>query len=113
MAGPRPNLPATQGQSNPGNIGAAMLDVRNALQMLQRALPNIPMGSPLWKTVHDTVGKLGKDVGQEQPMSLLNQSALSLIKQRSQNPMAGQMAKMMGGDPNAPPAMPQPPPASA
>jgi len=108
MSAPRPNLPATQGQSNPGNMGAAMLDIRNGLQMLQRALPNIPMGSPAWKDLHDVIGKLAKHASEEMPMSLMNQSALSLIKQRSQNPMAGAMQKMSGGDPSAPPAMPTP-----
>lgn len=113
MAGPRPNVGATQQQGNPGNIGAAMLDIRNALQMLQRALPNIPMGAPLWADIHTTIGKLAKHASEEGPMSLLNQSALSLIRGRSQNPMAGQMAKLMGGQPNAGPAMPQPAPSEA
>lgn len=107
-AAPRPNNPATQGQANPGNLTAAMLDIRNALQLLQRALPNIPMGSPVWDDVHKTVGSLAKHASEEMPMSLMNQSAMSLIKQRSQNPMAPQMAKMAGGDPSAPPAMPTP-----
>lgn len=113
MSGPRPNVGATQPQANPGNIGAAMLDMRNGLELLQRALPNIPMGSPVWKDLHDVIGKLAKHASQEAPMSQLNQSALSMIRARSQNPMAGQMAKLMGSPPNAGPAMPQPEAAAA
>lgn len=113
MSGPRPNIPVAQPQSNPGNLGAAMLDIRNGLELLQRALPNIPMSSPLWKDIHDVVGKLAKHATQQGPMSLLNQSALQLVRERSKNPMAGQMAGVMGGSPNAGPAMPASEPAAA
>lgn len=88
-----------------------MLDIRNALQMLQRALPNIPMGTPVWKDIYDAVGKLSKHGGSELPMGLMNQAALRLIRERSQNPLAGQMANMSGAKPDAAPAMP--PPAAA
>jgi len=109
MAPPRPNIPATQGQANPGNMGAAMLDVRNALQLLQRALPNIPMGSTEWSAVHKCIGDLAKHAGEEAPASMLNQSALSLIRGRSQSPMSGQAAHMFPpGGGNAPPTPPAP-----
>lgn len=112
MAGPRPNLTPTQGQANPGNIGAAMLDIRNGLTMLQRALPNIPMGSPLWGDIHMAIGKLAKHATEELPRGPLNQAALSMVREQSQDPMREKiMAMMGGGGGNAPPAMP--PPAAA
>lgn len=113
MAGPRPNVGATQPQSNPGNLGAAMLDIRNGLEFFQRALPNIPMGSPVWEVVHGVIGKVVKIAGEAGPQSLLNQSAQSLIRDRAQNPMQSQVAKMFppGGGQQGP-AMPTPPAAA-
>lgn len=109
MSAPRPNLAPTQGQANPGNLAAAMLDIRNGLTMLQRALPNIPMGSPLWGDIHMAIGKLAKHASEDLPMGPLNQAALSMMRERSQDPMREKIMAMMGGaNANAPPAMPPP-----
>lgn len=109
---PRGNVgPVTQPQTNPGNSTAAMLDVRNALQLLQRALPNIPMGSPIHGDILDVVRKLSKHAAEEGPQSMLNQSLLTMIRERAQNPMAQAMGRMFpgqqgGATPPTPPAMP-------
>ena len=106
MAAPRPNLgPVSQPQGNPGNVASAMVDVKNALNLLQRALPNIPMGSPIHADILKTVSSLSKhaqDAGGDH--SLQMQSLLSMVKSMGQNPMQNALAKMMPS-PNAAPAM--------
>jgi hypothetical protein len=110
MAAPRPNLgPVSQPQGNPGNAASAMVDVKNALNLLQRALPNIPMGSPIHADILKTVSTLSKhaqDAGGDH--SLQMQSLLSMVKSMGQNPMQNALAKMMPS-PNAAPAMGAPP----
>lgn len=110
MAPPRPNLgPVTQPQGNPGNAAAAMLDVKNAHDLLQRALPNIPMGTPIHTKVLKILTQLSEisqDAGGDQ--SLQMQSLLSMMRQKGQNPMAGALARLQPS-PAAPPAMAPPP----
>ncbi len=110
MAPPRPNLgPVTQPQGNPGNMAAAMLDIKNASNLLQRALPNVPMGSPEHQDLLAVVTKLAKmaqDVGGDQSMQM--QSLMSMVRQMGQNPMQGALARMQP-QPNAGPAMGAPP----
>ena len=110
LAAPRPNVGATQGQANAGNLGAAMLDIKNGLQFFQRALPNIPMGSPLWNEIHSVIGRVAKHAADEGPQSLLNQSAMALIRDRSQNPQSAAVGKMFpaAGGAGAAPAPPTP-----
>ena len=110
MMPPRPNLgPVSQPQGNPGNVASAMLDVKNALNMLQRALPNIPMGSPLHADILKTVTNLTKhaqDAGGDP--SLQMQSLMSMMRSMGQNPMQAALAKMMP-QPGQGPAMGSPP----
>jgi len=107
QAGPRPNLgPVTQPSANPGNASAAMLDIKNALNLLQRALPNLPMGDELHGTVLQCVTKLSKAASNipEQP-GLQQQSMLSMMRTMGQNPMASALNKMLP-QPGQGPAMP-------
>lgn len=107
---PRPNLgPATQQSGSPGNVSAAMLDLKNALNLLQRALPNLPMGDELHSTVLQCVTKLSKSASSipEQP-GLQQQSMLSMIRSMGANPMQGALNKMLP-QPGQGPAMPGPP----
>lgn len=119
MAPTPPNLgPGTTPGANHGNMAAARLDVGNGLKMLQRALPNIPMGSPLHTDILQAVGKISKHMAEEgQPDGGLHaQAAMSMLRQQAQQ--APQLAAMrsMGGGPGNPggaPAMPAPEPAAA
>lgn len=100
-------------------MAAAKLDVGNGIKMLQRALPNIPMGSPLHTDILQAVGKISKHMAEEggQDQGLHASSMMQMIRQQQQQgPQLAAMRAMGGGpgNPSGPPAMPpqdQPPPA--
>ena len=45
-----------------GSASHGAADVRNAFELLQRALPTLPMGSELWQAVHKAIGEIGKNI---------------------------------------------------
>lgn len=107
---PRPNLgPVSQPSANPGNTAAAMLKIKNALHLLQEALPNLPMGDELHTVVLQTVTKLSKVAGglPEHP-GLQQQDLLGMMRRLGSNPMQGALNRMLPS-PGAPPAMPAQP----
>lgn len=110
MGQPKPNIGAvTAPGGNPGNAAAAMADVRNAVTMLEKALPNIPMGTPLHHEVLSVLPKLTKHLskseGQHGGLDLL--SLLQAAKQsQQQSPMAA--LSRLQPPPGSPPATPQP-----
>jgi hypothetical protein len=113
MAPTAPNVgPGTTPGANQGNMAAARLDIGNGLKMLQRALPNVPMGSPLHTDLLKAVGQISKHMAQEggeEQGGLHANSMMQMIRQQAQQ--APQLAAMraMGGGPTAP----QQPPAMA
>jgi hypothetical protein len=110
MMAPRPNLgPVSQPSSNPGNTAAALLKIKNALGLLQEALPNIPMGDQLHTLVLDTIKKLAKVAGNvpSQP-GLQQQDLLGMMRKLGANPMAAALDRMHP-QPGQGPAMPGPP----
>lgn len=102
---------ATQMQGNHGNIASAMVKVKNALQMLQEALPLIPMGDELHTEILNSVKGLSKHLkkGEESPQ-LDIASLLNSIKQKTQMAPQAAMARQFAGGAGAgqPPATPQP-----
>lgn len=110
MAGARPNIgPVTTPQPNAGSAAAAMSKVRNAVSMLEEALPGIPMGTPAHTEILNTLTKLSKTFsgegggGGQKGIDLM--TLLQSARQASQaSPMAA-LSKMMQ-PPGAPPAMP-------
>lgn len=103
----RPNLgPVTQSSPNAGNASAAMLDIKNALNLLQKALPNLPMGDELHGTVLQCVTKLSKAASSipDQP-GLQSQSLMQMMRSMGANPMQAALSKMLP-QPGAGPAMP-------
>lgn len=98
--------PAVKPQGNNGNVAMAMIDIKNGLQMLQKALPMIPMGSELHSDILKVTQQLTKhmkDEGQNPGLQL--QSLLQMAKSNaSQAPMSS-LAKLYPGA-GAPPAMP-------
>ena len=103
--------PATLPQGNPGNAAKAMNDVRNAVRMLEEALPKIPMGSPFHEAVMKAAQGLLKHLQPGDGNNGLElQSLLQAAKQQSQGaPMAALMRMgQPGGGGGMPPAMPPP-----
>lgn len=117
---PSPMAPANAGpavmpQGNPGNSALAMVDIQNAVKMLEKSLPMIPMGSPLHTKILTVVKDLAKELGeggsQPQNQGLNIQSLMQMLKSSAQQPGMGALAKMMpGAGGQTPPAMPQPSP---
>jgi hypothetical protein len=104
--------PATAQQGNPGNAAAAMIEVQNAVKMLERALPMIPMGSPLHEKVLKVASELGKAIsegGGQGNQALELQSLIQMARQSAQSAPQNALARMFPsqGAAGAPPAMAQ------
>lgn len=104
--------PAAVPQGNPGNTQAALAKIKTAVELLQQALPSIPMGTPLHADVLDCTKKLAKNIGDKGGNeSNQIQALLSAVKNAQQQAPMGAMARMFpqGGAP----AMPAPAGAAA
>lgn len=107
--------PAAMPQGNQGNMGAAQTKVRNAIEMLQAALPEIPFGSEEHKLVIDFIAKVGKHVGDKGNNPGLDlQALLQHAKQKAESaPQKAMMRMFPPQSPNSPPAMPEGQPQAA
>jgi hypothetical protein len=98
---------AAQAQGNHGNIQAAMTKIKNAVQLLQEALPLIPMGDDLHTEVLNSAKGLSKHLkkGDETPQ-LDIASLLNTIKQKAATGPQAAMARQFAGGAGAgqPPA---------
>ena len=103
-----PNIgAAAQPQGNSGNAAQAMSLVRNALEMIQKALPMLPMGSPLHGDLLKAVSSMSKHIDQSQMNKGVDlQSLLQMVKQSSQQSPMAALNRMQ--PPTAAPAMPSP-----
>lgn len=100
-------------QGNPGLAVKAMHDVSAAIKLLEGALPNIPMGSPLHTEVLNSVKSLVKhqqDAGEANPQAQIMALMNALRGAQQSQPMAALM-RMGGGQPQ--PALGAPSPAAA
>ena len=105
-AAPANTGPAVAPQGNQGNVAMALMDVRNAVNLLQKALPMIPLGAPLHAELLDTVKKISKHLTPEgENQGLQMQSLLQMARQAASQPPVAALARMYGGGPNTPPAM--------
>lgn len=97
--------PATMPQGNQGNQAKAMLDIRNAVKMLEQALPMIPMGSPLHEKIHKVALDLSKELtqGDENP-ALQMQQLVQMMRSASQQQPINALSKLAAPPPNTPPA---------
>lgn len=107
MAPARPNAgPATSPQPNAGNEAAAMNDLQNALKMIEKALPALPMGSPMHGEVLKIASQLSKHLqAGEGSHGLQMQSLLQMARQQAQSAPMQALARMQQPA-GAPPAMP-------
>lgn len=106
-AGAAPAAPPQQ--QNQGNAAQAMSLVRNALEMLQKALPMIPMGSPQHEALLKAVSTLSKGMEHNEGNKGVDlQSLLQMARQSSQQSPV-QALNRMHPDPTSAPAMPTPP----
>lgn len=100
-----PNLgAATTPQGNPGLAVKAMSDVRNAVTMLESALPHIPIGTPLHSEILNATKSLLKHLqpGEQNAGIDLMQLVQMARQQAANQPMAAMMRQFQ---PNQPPAI--------
>ena len=94
-------------QGNQGNQVQAMSLVRNALEMLQKALPMIPMGSPAHADLLKAVASISKHMEHDAGNKGVDlQSLLQMARQASQQSPIQALNRM--SPPTAAPAMPTP-----
>lgn len=109
MGGPPHAGPAVAPHGTPGNATQGLSDLKIALEALQKALPSVPMGTELHKSVLDAVSKIGKHMTdlQDSPQMKM-QTLLQMIQQaRAKQPNAA-LAGMAGGTPPHPPMLAPP-----
>jgi hypothetical protein len=112
--------PPTAPQGNPANAQTGVVAVHNAIEALQRALPSLPMGTPIHGAVLKATTELTKAIGETQASAAQKiQDMLQQIRAGGQNPMQAAMQRAMpptapnlGAPPpgGAPPGAPPPPP---
>ena len=107
--------PVAVPQGNPGNSLAAMQKVTTALNMLQEALPALPMGTPLHTSILRSVKELGTHLGSaQQDEAQQIQQLVQMIRQAKQAQATqalsriGPAGPMAGAPPGAPPGMAPP-----
>lgn len=105
MAAPAHAGPATMPQGNQGNQAQAMLSVRNAIKMLEQALPMVPMGSPLHEKIHRVTLDLSKELAQgDENQALQLQQLVKHMREQAQQQPISALSRMAAPPPNAPPA---------
>lgn len=79
-----------------------MSKLREAVKLVQLALPNLPVGTEPHKAAIDAVKSLSKAVpATEEIPGVQRTQLMSLIQQAQQNPMIQQLQRTMGGPPPA------------
>ena len=97
-----------------GDAAAASADIQKAIQILQHALPNLPVGSEAHKAVMDALTKLAKNFPAGQAAPGPGDSALrNLASQQQQGAGLAGLMKMMGGAGAQPGGGPPPSPGGA
>ena len=108
LLAPPGNLgPHTFPQSNPGNMKGAVEKLAAAAQLVNDALPMIPLGTPLHSAALKIATDLNKHLGEaKENAQNTMQTMVQHIQQMRQNPGLG--AVNQGAPPPQPPAMAPP-----
>jgi hypothetical protein len=98
--------PLTQIQPKPGNVAGAAAKVKNAIAMLQEALPDLPIGSEEHTAVLDAAKALSRKFSQiDVPPAAQQQARIEDVR-RAQQGMSPALQRLGGGAPAMPaPAM--------
>lgn len=89
--------PGGQPSDNPGLAADSMSKVRMAVDMLQQALPGLPIGSPPQKDVLDAIQKLSKSVPASEAIPGVQQTQLAgLQKEAQESAMLQNLSRAMG-----------------
>jgi hypothetical protein len=101
-------MPLAQPSGNPGQAANAVAQIREALQLLQHALPNVPVGSELHDAVLSTITKLTKVApASEASPGIQKTAAIANAQQTQQEQPMASLMRALGG-PGANPSGEQP-----
>lgn len=101
---PGPAAPASPPTGNPGEMATAMAQVRQALQILEMALPKLEPGSKQHQSCVDAVSKLSKSFpATDELPGIQNTTLMDMARQAKQGAMMRQLMASGGGG-GAPPA---------
>jgi hypothetical protein len=106
--------PMSQKIGRQGDVAGASASIQKAIQILQHALPDIPVGSEAHKAVMDSLTKLAKNFPAGQaPPGPGDASLRNLASQQQQGAGMAGLAKMMAGAGAQPGGGPPPSPGGA
>lgn len=93
-----------------GSAAQAQAQVRAALELLQRSVQGLPMGSKVWTAVMGAITSVTKSLDNEGAgASAATQQLINQAKEAQSNPQqAAMMARMGGGGGGQPQPQPQP-----
>jgi len=95
----------------PGKSANALAIVREAIKLLEKALPDLPTGGDAWKSVNSALQGIGKHVTPQEEVPGVQQTALrGLQDSAGKNAMMQQVMSSMGGAGGAPGTGAAPPP---
>lgn len=98
-----PTGPASAPSGNPGLAAGAITKVNEAVNLLQTALPDCPMGSDLHKAVLDSIQKLSKVAPASQAVPGVQMSTLQgLQRDAQQTAMLQGLTRSLGAQTGAP-----------
>lgn len=98
--------PAVAPHGTPGNTTESLSQIRQALELLQKALPGVPMGSELHSAIMGAVSKIGAKMSEMQESPQMKMQALlgmlTQLKAGQPNNALQSIAGGMGGGGGAP-----------
>jgi len=106
--------PGVTPSANHGNLAAARVAIKNGLDLLGTALPNIPMGSPLHGDILKAMTSIAKHMNDDGPVDrgLQASGLMQAVRQSAaQGPQMAALRSLGGGfgNPQEAPATPPPP----
>jgi hypothetical protein len=103
--------PAVAPHGNPGQATQGLGEIQIALQALQKALPSVPMGTEMHKSVLDAIKKIGEHMTEMQNSPQMQiQNLLAMIAKAKQGQPGAGLGGMAGAGGGAPGGAPPPPP---
>lgn len=112
-----PPGPASAPTGNPGEVAAAMAQVREAVRIMEKALPKLQPGTKQYEAVVDSIGKISKAIpATESIPGVQNTTLMAMLRDSKEGAMQQALQRMGGpggaGGPGGPGAAGGPPPMS-
>lgn len=100
---PMGSSPVSAPTGNPGKSAAALAKAREAVKLLEAALPDLPTGSDPYKAVLSSIQGISKHISPADEVPGVQQTALRDLQQSAgKGAMMQQLMRSMGGGEGAP-----------